>query len=271
MVAASAVIVKARAVNVAIGIVSNANMHGESRGANVCAHLLNDFVVWIVGLPPPRRVMPGTGIAPLWGSSHPKEGLSIMLKRQFSLLIIVLMLATLVVPATAQQQINPKPGVSVPITGNARQGGNLTGTFTILQFVNMGTATNPQLGAVGTLAARTARGDTVVSQIVMPVVATTRAAAATSTGGPTIQQVECEILDLVLGPLDLNLAGLEIHLDTVHLLITADPTGGLLGSLLSGLLCGGGLGGLLGDLIGNLEDILAILNNLLAILNGLGI
>lgn len=42
----------------------------------------------------------------------------------------------------------------------------------------------------------------------------------------------CTVLDLVLGPLDLNLLGLMIHLDRVRLLITADPNGGILGSLL---------------------------------------
>ena len=43
----------------------------------------------------------------------------------------------------------------------------------------------------------------------------------------------CEILDLVLGPLDLNLLGLEVHLDTVHLNITAQSgSGNLLGNLL---------------------------------------
>ena len=45
----------------------------------------------------------------------------------------------------------------------------------------------------------------------------------------------CTILDLVLGPLDLNLLGLMIHLDRVHLRITADPNGGILGSLLCSL------------------------------------
>jgi hypothetical protein len=43
----------------------------------------------------------------------------------------------------------------------------------------------------------------------------------------------CEILDLVLGPLDLNLLGLVVHLDRVHLNITAVPgPGNLLGNLL---------------------------------------
>jgi hypothetical protein len=45
----------------------------------------------------------------------------------------------------------------------------------------------------------------------------------------------CLILDLVLGPLDLNLLGLMIHLDRVHLRITADPEGGILGRLLCAL------------------------------------
>ena len=43
----------------------------------------------------------------------------------------------------------------------------------------------------------------------------------------------CQILDLVLGPLDLNLLGLVVHLDTVHLNITAQQgPGNLLGNLL---------------------------------------
>ena len=45
----------------------------------------------------------------------------------------------------------------------------------------------------------------------------------------------CQILDLVLGPLDLNLLGLRIHLDRVHLTITARQGGGILGDLLCSL------------------------------------
>jgi hypothetical protein len=45
----------------------------------------------------------------------------------------------------------------------------------------------------------------------------------------------CPVLDLTLAPLDLNLAGLIVHLDQVHLTITADSNGGVLGSLLCGL------------------------------------
>ncbi len=45
----------------------------------------------------------------------------------------------------------------------------------------------------------------------------------------------CQVLDLVLGPLHLNLLGLVVDLNQVHLQITADPNGGVLGSLLCSL------------------------------------
>lgn len=74
----------------------------------------------------------------------------------------------------------------------------------------------------------------------------------------------CDILNLVLGPLDLNLLGLEIHLQRVVLDIVAVPgAGNLLGNLLcavAGLLDGGPLAGLLGQLRTLLNQILALLN-----------
>jgi hypothetical protein len=64
---------------------------------------------------------------------------------------------------------------------------------------------------------------------------------AISTGPNASPLVICSILDLTLGPLDLNLLGLIVHLDQVHLTITADSEGGILGQLLCGI--GGGGGG----------------------------
>jgi hypothetical protein len=54
--------------------------------------------------------------------------------------------------------------------------------------------------------------------------------ATTSQVGPT-----CSVLDLILGPLHLDLLGLVVDLNQVHLTVTADPTGGVLGSLFCGL------------------------------------
>jgi len=45
----------------------------------------------------------------------------------------------------------------------------------------------------------------------------------------------CSILDLVLGPLHLDLLGLVVDLNRVHLSITANPAGGVLGRLLCGV------------------------------------
>jgi hypothetical protein len=60
------------------------------------------------------------------------------------------------------------------------------------------------------------------------------ASAAEGSGQQALRAV-CTVLDLSLGPLDLNLLGLLVHLDRVHLVVTADPAGGLLGSLLCSL------------------------------------
>jgi uncharacterized protein with beta-barrel porin domain len=53
--------------------------------------------------------------------------------------------------------------------------------------------------------------------------------------GQAMQPGPCPILDLVLGPLHLNLLGLIVDLNQIHLQITADPNGGILGSLLCAL------------------------------------
>jgi hypothetical protein len=70
----------------------------------------------------------------------------------------------------------------------------------------------------------------------------------------------CPILHLELGPLDLDLLGLEVHLDRVVLDIRAQPgPGNLLGNLLCAvvaLLDGVDLSGFLADLLQRLLDAL---------------
>jgi hypothetical protein len=51
----------------------------------------------------------------------------------------------------------------------------------------------------------------------------------------TAQATTCPILELTLGPLHLDLLGLVVDLNRVHLTITATRGGGLLGDLLCGL------------------------------------
>ena len=153
-------------------------------------------------------------------------------------------------PAFAQNTQAQAPGVDVPIAATAATGEVVNATFTIQRFVRnagsvlavgklTGTITDPATGAVRNF----------VTQASVPVVTT----ATTAT---------CDILHLVLGPLDLNLLGLNVHLDQVVLDITATPGGGnLLGNLLCSIagLLDGGLGGTLGQLTGLLNQLLAIL------------
>jgi hypothetical protein len=65
---------------------------------------------------------------------------------------------------------------------------------------------------------------------VRPISFTAGLHATTSAVGPS-----CPILNLVLGPLHLDLLGLVVDLNQVHLTINAEPTGGVLGSLFCGL------------------------------------
>jgi hypothetical protein len=74
----------------------------------------------------------------------------------------------------------------------------------------------------------------------------------------------CPVLNLVLGPLDLDLLGLQVHLDRVVLNIIAQSGAG---NLLGNLLCA--VAGLLdnaGPLSGLLTQVSALLNSILAIL-----
>ena len=79
-----------------------------------------------------------------------------------------------------------------------------------------------------------------------------------------INPIGCQVLDLNLAPLDLDLLGLVVHLDRVHLNITAIPGAG---NLLGNLICG--IAGLL-DGVGVLAQISQLLNQILALLGLLG-
>lgn len=137
-------------------------------------------------------------------------------------------------PAAAQQA-GPLATATSTINQVIPGVGTFVGSFSPTSF---GTQ-NGQLSVTGLVTGTltTLTGATVpVSQTV-----TTTVADAAATGS-------CKILDLVLGPLHLDLLGLVIDLNQVHLQITAQQgPGNLLGNLLcavAGLLDGNGLNGL---------------------------
>ena len=146
--------------------------------------------------------------------------------------------------------------MKAPIDGTTEDGRKVKGSFTPSKF----SAVGDTLMVTGTVEGKIlGKGapKAFEKEITTPV---QDAMAGSPTAGKAVGT--CDILNLVLGPLDLNVLGLEIHLDTVVLDIVANPAGGLLGDLLCAVanLLDGGLGGVLGDLlndlVGLLEDIL---------------
>lgn len=130
--------------------------------------------------------------------------------------------------------------------------GTFAGTFTPSKF----SVVNGVLYATGVLKGTLTDADGTqlgtVDQTVTDKVETNSAAAA--------QPLACSVLNLTLGPLNLNLLGLVVTLNQVHLTITAVPgAGNLLGNLLcaiTNLLNSGG----------SLTTLSALLNSLLAAL-----
>src|SRR3954451_21834041 len=128
-------------------------------------------------------------------------------------LVAVLVLA----PATPAAPLG-NANLTTPITGTAPNGGAFAGTFTITQL----TTQNGALAAVGTLTGT-------ITDALGAVVGTVNQAVTV----PVAAAGSCQILHLTLGPLDLNLLGLMVHLDRVVLDITAQSgPGNLLGNLL---------------------------------------
>jgi hypothetical protein len=110
--------------------------------------------------------------------------------------------------------------VTLPVTGTAQNGGSFVGTYTVTRFV----AQNGQLLATGTLSGTLtdATGNVIGTVTQVP-----------AAPMPVAVQATCEILHLVLGPLDLNLLGLMVHLNQIVLDISAQQApGNLLGNLL---------------------------------------
>ena len=153
--------------------------------------------------------------------------------------------------ANAQQGNQNANRLIVPVTGAAAGIGNVAGNLAISRFAIQDGA----LVAIGSLTATvTDAAGNVVRTIVTPVtVPVTNAAAAGS----------CDVLNLVLGPLHLDLLGLVIDLNQVVLNITAQTgAGNLLGNLLctiTGLLDAGALGG---RLVGALNQLIGVLGAL---------
>ena len=139
-----------------------------------------------------------------------------------------------------------------PVSGTISNGDTFTGTLTVQKFVSQA----GQLLAVGTITGTVQQPSTAATKAAAaPAAVTVPVAIPVTSAAPGLV---CNVLNLVLGPLHLNLLGLVVDLNQVILNITAQP-GALLGNLLcslAGLLNGGtplaGLTGLLNQILGAL-------------------
>jgi hypothetical protein len=141
------------------------------------------------------------------------------------------------------------------VKGTFGKNGTVTGTFKPKRFK---VSKAGDLKVIGTLTATMTRGNghvvgTDTKRVVLP---------ASQAGGQSARATagSCDVLNLVLGPLDLDLLGLQVHLDKVVLdIVAASGAGNLLGNLLCAV------AGLL-DQNGVLTQVSQILNSILAIL-----
>ena len=171
--------------------------------------------------------------------------------------------------ASAQSLTNEFGTLKVSkVTGTAKNGAKFVGHYNVKRFVTTDTGRTKAVGRLtGTLTRPNGTtqhvAKTGVRMLVRPGLSSVTAAPATQ-GSATTQATGCDILNLVLGPLDLNLLGLQVHLDKVTLNITAVPGAG---NLLGNLLCA--VAGLLdSSQLGNLGSVLTnLLNAVLGLLN----
>ena len=160
---------------------------------------------------------------------------------------MLLFVVNSVTAEAASTKATASHSLSGPITGTASNGSTFAGTFTATNFV----ARSGKLFAVGTVSGtlKNATGNVVSNVTNAPAALPVTSAVGT-----------CTILTLNLGPLDLNLLGLLVHLNQVVLNVTAQAgAGNLLGNLLcsvAGLLDGGS----------PLTSLVSLLNQILAAL-----
>ena len=158
--------------------------------------------------------------------------------------VLLAMLASTAAPVHAAQGAQtrrPSAGISMPVT-SADSAAQFVGTFDLNKFV----ATSTGVAAVGTISGTLTDALGNVTTVVRTVSFPVRIGATT-----------CDILHLELGPLDLDLLGLVVHLNKIVLDIDAQSGAG---NLLGNLLCG------VAGLLDNPSGLARLLNDILAIL-----
>jgi hypothetical protein len=222
----------------------------------------------------PRTIDPKTrdadGVAAFPARAHRRR-----FGRSARLLAMILSLAIIALvggggaqSASAQTTSNEFGTLKVHrVTGHTTHGATFVGHYTVRRFIVRHHTVKAAGRLTGTLTRVSGKTVDVSQRVRMPLNLAASQRRNTAAGATTSMNAalpaSCQVLNLVLGPLDLNLLGLVVHLDRVVLNITAVPgAGALLGNLLCavvGLLDGTGIGGLNAILANLLRAILGIL------------
>ena len=163
--------------------------------------------------------------------------------------ILTLMTGLLAMAPQATSAAERRSALVIPVTA---PGGAFTGTFTLSSFAIQ----NGQLVANGIISGTDANGVSHFGTVTTAVSSTTSAAA------PTAAAAACSILHLVLGPINLNVLGLQVTTNQIVLDINAISGAG---NLLGNLLCD------VANLLNNnpTQTLVTLLNQIIAILQGL--
>jgi hypothetical protein len=161
-------------------------------------------------------------------------------------------------PAVEPEVPRPRPTLTLPVTGTLTGGGTFSGTFTLQRFA----VRNSRPVAVGILrgsgvaAAGAPLGTVFVAPVEFPVAVSGH---APEPGEPAVQQV-CELLNLDLGPINLDVLGLQLTTLPIDIDLIASGEGtDVLGQLICVIL----------ETVGNVIGLVNLLNQLLGLLGGL--
>src|SRR6187551_2655265 len=137
------------------------------------------------------------------------------MKRLILVAALALSIATAATVVPVASAAPPTATISNTIGGTTATGLNLAGTLSNIRFVNQ----NGQLALAGVLNGQVTDGLGNVLRTIQDVAVTLPVVGAAPSGG-------CTILDLTLGPLHLDLLGLVVDLNQVHLTITGQTGNG---------------------------------------------
>jgi hypothetical protein len=160
---------------------------------------------------------------------------------------------------SVMQAAPPSTGsfLNIPVVGSGAQGAQFTGNFHLTGF-HFDTGTVYADGIVTGVLTNSSGATSVLQTVSTPLTIPAASTAALPAAAPA---AACSILHLVLGPINLNILGLQVTTNQIVLDVSAIPGAG---NLLGNLLCG------VANLLNSpTQQLTNLLNQIVGILQGL--